>query len=549
MKLTDLKLFDLLHSDSGGGVVQFGRDRVVIWDAVALGVLRKEIIETFGYLSARTLFTRLGYAQGWRTAENLKDAVHWDSEREWRRAGARLTQIQGHLLVDTLPDDPTDPNPPFTEAEFRVSWEAEQHLLNVGVSSEPVCWSTIGIASGYLSRVTGAPIYCLEDECVGRGDARCHFVARTRESWGDRFKEVRPFFEGDVLDDALVRASASLEEAHRKLYPVMGQISGQVLAPKGLIARSPAMRNVLGLAGRVARVDSSVLITGPSGAGKERIAQLIHARSPRANGRFVAVNCGAITPTLLESEMFGHAKGAFTGATRSRKGLFEAASGGTVFLDEIAELHLDLQVKLLRVLQEHEIRRVGDNQVRPVDIRVIAATNRDLAEEVAKGRFRQDLYYRLRVVEIRVPPLCERRDDILALARHFLQDTVERLGEGQTRLSPRAAEQLLRYQWPGNVRELMNAIEHAVVIRAGDCIEVEHLPPEIRSGVEFPDKPEQIRPLAEIERDYILRAVAAHDGHRKKAALSLGIGVATLYRKLKEFGLSGPRQEGCRRAS
>ena len=196
----------------------------------------------------------------------------------------------------------------------------------------------------------------------------------------------------------------------------------------------------------------------------------------------MAVNCGAVPETLLESELFGHARGAFTGAERDRPGLFEAANGGTLFLDEIGEISAGMQVKLLRVLQEREVRRVGENRSRPVDVRVVAATNRDLAEEVAAGRFRQDLYYRLRVIELRVPPLRERREDILPLARVFLAETARRMGRKVTGFTPRAADQLLRYAWPGNVRELENAIERAVALCSGSRIEVEDLPEELRVG-------------------------------------------------------------------
>jgi len=294
------------------------------------------------------------------------------------------------------------------------------------------------------------------------------------------------------------------------------------------------MKRTLDLARRVAQVDSTVLITGESGSGKERIARFIHDESARAAGPFVAINCGAVPESLLESELFGHTKGSFTGASQDRAGLFEAANGGTLLLDEIGEVPPPMQVKLLRVLQEREVRRVGENRQRPINVRVLGATNRDLLAEVHAARFRQDLYYRLRVVEIVVPPLRERRDDVLPLARHFLKTSAERLGRAPANLTPEAAQQLLKYPWPGNVRELENAIERAVVLTSGTRIGVEDLPPEVGLALPALTSTGDVRTLAEVERDYIAAAVRSVGGNRAKAAAKLGIGTATLYRKLKE---------------
>jgi transcriptional regulator with PAS, ATPase and Fis domain len=257
----------------------------------------------------------------------------------------------------------------------------------------------------------------------------------------------------------------------------------------------------------------------------------------------VAVNCGAVTETLLESELFGHARGSFTGADRERAGLFEAANGGTLFLDEIGEISPGMQVKLLRVLQEREVRRVGENRPRSVDVRVVAATNRNLADEVAAQRLRQDLYYRLRVIELRVPPLRDRPDDVLPLARVFLADTARRMGRKVTGFSPRAADQLLRYEWPGNVRELQNSVEHAVALCQGNRVEVDDLPEELRAAMPRPRSSGSTRPLEDVEREYILAAVESVGGNRTRAAADLGIGLATLKRKLKQYG-AGPGDSG-----
>jgi two-component system, NtrC family, response regulator HydG len=308
--------------------------------------------------------------------------------------------------------------------------------------------------------------------------------------------------------------------------------------PLGIIAKSPTMRQLVDLGCRVAKVDSTVLITGESGSGKERIARLVHAESTRAAGPFIAVNCGAITETLLESELFGHARGAFSGATQDRPGLFEAANSGTLLLDEVGEVSPGMQVKLLRALQEREIRRVGENKNRRVDVRVVAATNRDLAHWVAGGNFRQDLYYRLKVVELHVPPLRERRDDVLPLARLLLADAALRMKRKISGLAPGAVDQLLRYEWPGNVRELENTMERAVALARGNRVEVEDLPEEIRQAFPRPVATKgTVRPLDEVEKEYILAALELNDGNQTRTAEQLQIGSATLYRKLKSYGL------------
>jgi len=276
------------------------------------------------------------------------------------------------------------------------------------------------------------------------------------------------------------------------------------------------------------------LITGETGTGKELVARAVHRRSAQEAMPFIKVNCAAIPETLLESELFGHTRGAFTGASQDRAGLFEAANGGTLLLDEIGDVPPAMQVKLLRVLQEREVRRVGENRARAINVRVLAATNRDLLADVHSARFRQDLYYRLRVVEIVVPPLRDRREDILPLARQLLASSARRFGRKTPGLMPEAANLLLRYAWPGNVRELENALERAVALAQSDRIGVDDLPPEISAIPPLAAIAGEVRTLADVERDYIAAALRASGGNRAKAAEQLGIGVATLYRKLKD---------------
>jgi transcriptional regulator with PAS, ATPase and Fis domain len=425
--------------------------------------------------------------------------------------------------------------------------ETKQHLLHFGRSDSPACWTLCGLISGYTSHAVGEEVFVLENRCLCQGDSACHLIGRTRSQWGQEHEADLVFFESarleECLDVSLSKVVSTLKTAEKKLSAhrkALVRVAGKAAAPLGIVAKSTKMRDLVDLARRAGKVDVTVLITGESGVGKERIARLLHEESSRTAGPFLAVNCGAIAETLLESELFGHKRGAFTGASSDRPGLFEAANHGTLLLDEIGDISPGLQVKLLRVLQEKEVRRVGENKNRPVDVRVLAATNRDLAHGVAEAAFRQDLYYRLKVVELHVPPLRDRREDILPLARTFLYESASRMGREITGLLPRAADQLLRYQWPGNVRELENAIERAVALARGKHVDPDDLPEEVRMAF---NKPVigvgPVRPLSEVEREYILAALELNGGNQTRTAKQLEISPATLYRRLKKYGGMG----------
>ena len=537
MRARDLDLKELLQFDHEGGILRFAGERVLLFDAVALGLLRRELIDTLGLTGARAVLTRFGYAHGWRTAENLRSALPWDGENEWRHAGGRLHTLQGLVRVESPGPQPTDGPKPIGDSVWHDSYEAEQHLLHIGPSDEPVCWTLTGFASGYLSRAHDQEVYCLEERCRGKGDACCRVVGRPLQEWGDVITPHLAFYQKACLDAALSQVTSELRRVERRLRARRQDTrASEPRDVSGFILESPAMHRVIDVARRVAQVDSTVLLTGESGVGKERIARFIHEQSARVGGPFVAINCGAVPEHLLESELFGHVRGSFTGATQDRIGLFEAANSGTLLLDEIGEVPPPMQVKLLRVLQERQIRRVGENRNRPVSARVIAATNRNLVKEIRAAKFREDLYYRLRVVGIEIPPLRERREDILPLARAFVADTAARTGRKVSGFTPAAAHQLLRYGWPGNVRELENAIERAVVLTRRSRIDLDDLPPEV--GLAVPDAivATDVRPLADVERDYIKSVLRAVGGHRSQAAQKLGIGEATLYRKIKQFG-------------
>jgi DNA-binding NtrC family response regulator len=537
MRARDLDLKELLQFDPDGGILRFANERVLLLDAVALGLLRRELIETLGLAGARAVLTRFGYAHGWRTAENLRSALPWDSDDDWRHAGGHLHTLQGLVRVESPGPQPPRAGPkPHGDSIWHDSYEAEQHLLHLGPAEEPVCWTLTGFASGYLSRAYEQEVYCIEERCRGKGDAYCRVVGRPLSEWGDAITPYLAYYQKACLDAALSQVTSELRRVERRLRARREEArANERPVVSGFILESPAMHRVIDVARRVAQVDATVLLTGESGVGKERIARFIHDESGRAGGPFVAINCGAVPENLLESGLFGHVRGSFTGATQDRIGLFEAANSGTLLLDEIGEVPPPMQVKLLRALQEREIRRVGENRNRAVSARVIAATNRDLVQEIRAARFREDLYYRLRVVEIAIPPLRERREDILPLARAFVADAARRTGRNVSGFTSAAAHQLLRYGWPGNVRELENAIERAVVLTRRSHVDIEDLPGEV--GLAVPDAiaATDVRPLADVERDYIKSVLRAVGGNRSRAAQKLGIGEATLYRKIKQF--------------
>lgn len=524
---------NLVEFDPTSAEIRVAGSRMLVWDAAAFGLLRKELMHMLGERAARTVLTRFGYAHGGHLAEVIMRRFPGAGLELWGQIGPELFRLQGLLKRQPLPSGgPLSPE----GIMFDYSYEAEQHLLHIGQSDEPVCWTLAGLASGYASRCMGASIFAFEDRCVGRGDPACHMMMREVGDLNDAQRAQLVFFQTDSLDGSVREIAEALRRTERKLRArkrELARIAPETQGSDGIIARSPAMHRILDVAERVARVDSTVLIIGETGSGKEVVARLIHEKSPRAPAPFVAINCAAVSQSLLESELFGHVRGAFTGATQDRIGLLEAAHGGTLFLDEIGEVPGSTQAALLRAIQEREIRRVGENAPRRIDVRVLAATNRDLAQDLQEGRFRKDLYYRLRVVELKLPPLRERREDIIPLARLFLSRKVT--GPGRVLgLSPTAADQLLRYSWPGNVRELENAVERAAVLARGALVEPEDLPEEVRGATLVPSMAAGIRKLGEIEMEYILAVLDRAGGNQTRAARMLGIGTTTLYRKLQQ---------------
>ena len=343
----------------------------------------------------------------------------------------------------------------------------------------------------------------------------------------------------DHLDMLVARAIKS-RDLEKKVETLEIQLN-EKFGMENIIGESPVMRQVFEIIQQTAPTQAAVLIQGSSGTGKELVAQAIHRLSTRAKGPFVAVHCAALSPTLLESELFGHEKGAFTGAIAQRKGRFEIADGGTLFLDEISEIDPSIQVKLLRVLEEHAFERVGGEETIKTDIRVIAATNRDLRAYVDQGKFREDLFFRLNVVDILLPPLCERTGDIPLLADRFLKEYCERNGKRIEGLTPDALSLLTAYAWPGNVRELRNAMEKMVVLARSDRLSARDVPPNIREAVKGHAAVSSRAPvltsgsLADTERRKIIAVLEKNGGNRTRAADELGISRRTLHRKLRDY--------------
>jgi DNA-binding NtrC family response regulator len=550
MDLEHLHLAELLDFRPDQGIIRLHEQRVVILSAAAMGLLSKELVDTLGLDTARKLLMRFGFADGYHDAVSLRDRSKWESPLEGLRAGAVLHRLEGIVRADIVKVEHDAASGRFEEeVHWHDSYVAEQHVHNFGKSNAPVCWSLVGYASGYVSACLGQEIYFRETACLGQGAPKCSVIGKDAGSWGDALEALRFDFQGVDLG---VEVERLREAAHRRLQEIdrrerhvakrerelnlLRERVARHAAAKHFIAGSAAMQEVLELAARVAPLDTTVLVYGESGTGKEFIVRLIHDQSPRASGPFVSINCAALTETLLESELFGHVRGAFTGAVRDKAGLFEVAGNGTLFLDEIGEVAPTVQAKLLRALQEREIRRVGAERNIKVNARVVAATNRDLRAAVAAGTFREDLYFRLGGFVITVPPLRERREDIPPLVHDFVRRAATRTKRDVKTVSAEAMTALMNYSWPGNVRELEHAIERAVIVARGRSIKVRELPPEVSQKTSFRSTNGSLDLQAQ-ERVTIERALERFRGNRRQTADALKISTVTLWRKMKQYGL------------
>ena len=550
-RLRDLHLAELLDFRPDQGIIRLHEQRVVILSAAAMGLMRKELVDTLGLEAARRVLLRFGFADGYHDAVNLRARSNWTDPADGLRAGAMLHRLEGIVRAEVRRVEYDDETGRFEEeVRWHDSYEAEQHVHHYGRSPAPVCWSLVGYSSGFVSACLGREIYFREIRCAAQGERHCSAIGRDVNSWGTDGESIRADFhaaslghEVERLREAvgtrlkqLDRRERLLERRERELNLLRDRVNRHAAA-KHFVAGSQAMQHVLELAARVAPLETTVLVHGESGTGKEFVVRLIHDQSPRAGAPFVSINCAALTETLLESELFGHVRGAFTGAVRDKAGLFEVAGNGTIFLDEIGEVAPTVQAKLLRALQEREIRRVGGERTIKINARVVAATNRDLRAAVEAGTFREDLYFRLGAFIIAVPPLRERREDIPPLVHGFLVRAASRMKKDVRTVSADAMSALMNYRWPGNVRELEHAIERAVILANAANIRLRDLPPEVtqksrrRSGDDTLD-------LQQQERTSIERALERYGGNRRRAAEALNISTVTLWRKMKRFGLS-----------
>jgi DNA-binding NtrC family response regulator len=468
-RAADDDLRSRVHFCPRTGQIWLHEHRMLLVHAEAQASLRKELIDTLGMERARGLLTRMGYASGLRDAELARTRSQDCSDAEAFMTGPRLHTLEGIVQVTPVKLELDRLAGRFYgEFLWENSWEGQAHRRHYGQHNEPVCWTQIGYACGYTSAFMGRPVLYKETECAGMGHANCRIIGKPVEEWDDAAEHER-YFRPESIADQLI-------ELQTQVVQLRASIGEKEKLPADMIGTSPGFRRAFELLSRAGGSQITVLLLGETGVGKELFARALHAMGTRRDKPFVAVNCAAIPNELVEAELFGVERGAYTGAQVARPGRFERADGGSLFLDEVGDLPLAAQVKLLRALQEGEIERVGDQRTRRVNVRVIAATNADLPRLVREGRFRSDLYYRLNGFQVQIPALRERKEDISYLAKAFLEKYSAIHGKKLRGFTDKAKRALLTYPWPGNIRELQNMVERGVILApSGTRIEVDHL--------------------------------------------------------------------------
>ncbi len=548
-------LWDLLRFQSEEGQIWLAEERMILLRSSEMRALRKELMESLGLEKAKGLLMRMGYLSGLKDADTAKKL----------RPEAPLFDVfsvgpQSHMVTGQVKVTPVELELDEQEGRFHgvFDWdgsiEAEVFLAEFGVSLEPVCWTQIGYASGYTTRFMGRQILFKESSCAGCGEPRCRIEGRPVEEWPDAEEQLQ-YYQPDRINDLLM------------------ELQSQVVCLRETVSEEKGFDNMVGCSEGFLRVREllvkaatskvTVLLLGETGVGKDLFANALHKASPRRNGPFVAVNCAAIPRDLIEAELFGVKKGAFTGADQSRVGRFERADGGTLFLDEVGELSARAQGALLRVLQEGELERVGGGQTRQVDVRLVAATNENLEQAVKEGRFRSDLLYRLNVYTVVVPPLRERLDDLSELVRHFIKKYGTLHGKPVAGISDKAMGMLRAYGWPGNIRELANMIERGVILaEPAGAIEAAHLFPSLmESPSSLPDPGasisgaaslaevsdhllEQGLSLEQLETSLITGALEKTGGNITRAAKLLGMTRPTLDYRLRKLRIPVAKTRG-----
>jgi DNA-binding NtrC family response regulator len=532
----DADLRQLIQFAAADGRIWMAGRRMVLLHLSALGSLRRELLSSFGRDQSRRVLMRAGHASGRRDAILARQVRGEAGLLDMFLVGPQLHMLQGAVQVTPERFD-VDMDRGRFDGVFRWdhSWEVETHVRDFGPQAEPVCWMLLGYASGYTSEFFGRPVLFKETECSACGAPSCRIVGKALADWPDA-DAMASDYEPDSMLIRLEDLQSQVESLRSKLE------ASDEWGP--LVGSSGAFGSALALLRKAAATQVTVLLTGETGVGKERFARALHAMSLRKDQPFVAINCAALPAELIESELFGVEKGAYTGAGAARVGRFERADGGTLLLDELGELPLPAQAKLLRVLQLGELDRLGGSQPRKVDVRVVAATNLDLEAAVAAGRFRRDLLYRLNVYPIRIPPLRERGNDIEPLAMHLLQRFASRHRKRVSGFSDRALDAMRRHTWPGNVRELENLIERGVILVSDDePIDVDALFPglpkpgtlSVTAGGTlampsaavavslFDELARQGLTLDAMEQLLIQEAVARSSGNLAAAARSLGL--------------------------
>lgn len=538
----------LIHFSARDGRIWLAGQRMLLVHAAALSALRRELMQTVGRDATRRLLLRAGFAAGQADAELARQIRPRADLFEVFAVGPQLHMLEGAVQVtpERFEYDPANGHY-LGVYRWDHSWEVDAHMRAFGVQHDPVCWMLLGYASGYTTRFFGQPILYKETLCAACGAAHCRIEGRPQAAWLD----------GDVLaadyeaDPMLLR----LEDLQQQVESLRTSLQVPHQGGDVLVGQSAAFVQAWALLRKAADTQVTVLLNGETGVGKERFARALHAMSKRSQRPFVAVNCAALPADLIESELFGVERGAYTGAHAARAGRFERADGGTLFLDEIGDMPLSAQAKLLRVLQDGEVERLGGNGGKRVDVRVVTATHVDLEAAVAQGRFRRDLFYRLHVYPIRIPPLRERPEDIEPLARHLIRRFAAQHGKHTIGLSDRALDAMLQHAWSGNVRELENLIERGVILVAsGTRIDVEHLFPTLcrlspaesvlnhegrltqaapaKAAAWFDELQAQGLSLEALEQALLHEAVQRHQGNLSAAARSLGLTRAQLRYRL-----------------
>lgn len=481
-----------LRFDLDAGSIWLDEQRMLLMHAKAFGALRKELYSTLGAQRAQGVLLRMGYVSGLHHAR-VAQALSSEGEAfDVYRIGPTLHEFEGLVKVQ-IQEYRADPGGEFfCNATLTNSWEAESHLEHFGHGEDCACWSLVGYASGFTTHLLGREVVFRETECVAQGHDRCTLVGRAAEAWDE--DPYLAHFRAQNIEHEFRQMEHELEQLRYEL--------GRRCDPQAsIVGSAPLFRAALRLLEQAANSAINVLLLGETGVGKELFARWLHDNGPRASKPFVAVNCSAIPQELIESELFGVRKGAFTGATESRPGRFERADGGTLFLDEVGDLSASAQAKLLRVLQTGEVERVGDDHVRKTDVRLVSATNVDLQHAIAEGHFRADLYYRLATYPIAIPPLRQRRGDLASLAKVLIAKYEPVYNKKTLGLSTGALQALMAHSWPGNVRELENMIERGLLLAPnGGEIEVGHL---------FTDVPPQPSTHIGVDNDGALQASEA----------------------------------------